>query len=352
MERSFRICFAITAALSIAACTPHAVHQTTPAPLPANILPRVSLFALGDTGVPPSWLRFRDGQLRVAEALAAEDVQRPADALLFLGDNFYPRGLIAGELEERVRENLVRPYCRFADLSGPDSRSVASACDTSARAQNRVPLLAVLGNHDLGSAKSPELQRNAVPRYLANWHLAGEPVERVELAPGVTLVFFDSTRIADSKSLGALSDALRAAQGEFRVLVAHHPLEDDESSRAIAAAIAAAGVPVQLLLAGHLHSLRVGTPGGAGPSLQIVAGGGASTGRSTHHVTGERFVLASRGFARVDLYEAAPTPFLRVTLYRVGAWPWLGSARGEPVAVWQVTRDGVASPYSGAGPGN
>src|SRR5262245_36374 len=51
---------------------------------------RLSLLALGD------WGRFpRDGvtpevQLRVAEALADEDRRAPADALVFVGDNFYP----------------------------------------------------------------------------------------------------------------------------------------------------------------------------------------------------------------------------------------------------------------------
>ncbi|MGH2900651.1 MAG: metallophosphoesterase [Solirubrobacteraceae bacterium] len=313
--------------------------------------PVLSLLALGDTGQPPGFLPFANGQQRVADALAAADEVAPADAVLFLGNSFYPHGLEAAELEERVRVNLVRPYCHFADLSGPDSPRVADACETPAAARHPLPLLAVLGNHDHGSAESARLQREAVPRYLVNWRLVGEPVERVELGHGVSVVFFDSTQLRPP-DLERLRDALREAPGEWRIAAAHHPLEDDERSSEIQAAITSSGVPVQLLLAGHLQSLRVGVPGGGSPALQIVSGGGSATERSTHHVLGERFALASPGFARVDLFEAGGEPRLRVTLYSVESGPWLGGSAVEPVAVWQVTRSGVVTPYSGAGPGN
>lgn len=341
-----------SAALLLAACAPLGEHGPRGFGDESGPPPRLSLLAVGDTGAPGGWLRFRDGQVRVGDALAREDERRHADALLFLGDNFYPRGLQAFELEARVRTNLVQPYCHFAELSGPDSARIADDCTVAKSPALSVPLLAVLGNHDHGSPDSPRLQRQAVPRYVSNWRLADDPVERIELPHGVTLVLYDSTRLRRGGNLVPLTEALRAAQGEFRVLVTHHPLEDDEVSRAISNAIAAAGVPVQLLVAGHLHSLRVGVPGNTAPALQVVSGGGAETERSEHHVTGEKFLLASTGFARIDLIENAPEPRLRVTLYQVGGWPSLGRARAEPVAVWEVTRAGVASPYSGAGPGN
>jgi len=306
-------------------------------------IPRLSLLALGDTGEPPGWNPFSDGQNRVADALAAEDLRRPSDALLFLGDNFYPRGLVASEVEQRVRLNLVRPYCRFASLSGPDSGRVASDCGLAPSTRHVVPLFAVLGNHDHGSAGSAALERYAVPRYVANWRLAGDPIERVELPQGVSLIFFDSTRLRRGGNAAPLAHALRSAQGAFRVLVAHHPLEDDDASRGIADAIAASGTRPQLLLAGHLHSLRAGTPGGAGPALQIVSGGGAGTERSSHHISGERFALAAPGFARVDLVDGPGEPSLRVTLYRVSGWPWLGRANAQPVAVWSVSQSGVVT---------
>ena len=78
----------------------------------------LSLLAVGDTGLEPgeSWLT--NTQLAVAAAMEAEDRRRPADALLFLGDNFYPVGLRRHELEERIRWNFVEPYCRFLASSG------------------------------------------------------------------------------------------------------------------------------------------------------------------------------------------------------------------------------------------
>ena len=94
-----------------------------------------SLLAVGDTGAE------LDGgdplYLDVAEAIAAEDAARPADALALLGDNFYPSGLRADELVERVSGNLVGPYCRFVAAAGPWRILVAHA-----------PLVPIEGEHD------------------------------------------------------------------------------------------------------------------------------------------------------------------------------------------------------------
>ncbi len=346
MRSSLAAGIAASTAILFIACAPLVLEDRNVAP------PRLSLLALGDTGQPTGWPDFRSGQRNVGDALAFEDERHHADALLFLGDNFYPRGLQAFELEARVRTNLVRPYCHFAELSGPDSARVAEACAGEKSPGPHVPLLAVLGNHDHGSPESATLQRRVVPRYVSNWRVAADPIERIELPHGVTLVLYDSTRLRRTDDLTPLIDALRESRGAFRILVTHHPLEDDAPSRAISDAIAAAGLPVQLLLAGHLHSLRVGVPGNTAPALQIVSGGGSEAESSEHRVTGERFRLAATGFARIDLIETGTEPHLRITLYRVGGWLPLGRARAKPVAVWQVTRAGVASPYSGAGPGN
>src|SRR5262245_6853202 len=88
-----------------------------------------SLLAVGDQGGPPHWLTAASGQYAVGTALEEVDERRPVDALLLLGDNFYASGLRRNELIERVRGNVVAPYCRFVDLSGPRSSEVRSACD-------------------------------------------------------------------------------------------------------------------------------------------------------------------------------------------------------------------------------
>ena len=71
-------------------------------------------------------------QLRVGEGLAAVDRVAPADALVLLGDNFYPRGLRAAELVERARDNLLIPYGFFAGSGAvPDGVPGGVAAPTS-----------------------------------------------------------------------------------------------------------------------------------------------------------------------------------------------------------------------------
>ncbi len=299
----------------------------------------IALWALGDTGEPRNvWPRFA-GQARVARALAAEDERAPADALLFLGDNFYPHGLLARELAARVEENLVAPYCRF----------VAAACGLPAASRRVIPLYAVLGNHDHGRGESPALQRERVPRLVPNWRIEGSPVDRLELGHGVSLVFYDSTRLRRGEGLDSLRDALRASRGPWRILVAHHPLADDSPSDEIRAAIAASGVRVHALAAGHLHDLRIATGVGAEPALQVVAGSGSHTERPRRPLPGERFQLGALGFARIAVVRDEARERLRIALFRL---PLALSDSASLAAVWEVTPDGVALPYSGAGPGN
>ena len=131
----------VTALLSLAACAPDA---------PAGVV-RASFLVFGDAGARPDDPREHPALLRVARALAAEDRERPADALVVLGDNFYPRGLLAHELVLRVRETLARPWCRFVAPGGARAAELAGACDLPAHERNPIPIHALLGNHDVAS---------------------------------------------------------------------------------------------------------------------------------------------------------------------------------------------------------
>src|SRR5262245_59605357 len=87
---------ALGAALATAACgEPTAIRGA----VDPSSRSRLSLFALGDVGViPASWIRRWQTQMRVARVLESEQHRRPADAMLLLGDNFYPDGLLEKEL--------------------------------------------------------------------------------------------------------------------------------------------------------------------------------------------------------------------------------------------------------------
>ncbi len=163
-----------------------------PAPGPTGHEVRFSLLALGDTGRPVRLTRLFHGQRAVARGLTAEDRRLPADALLLLGDNFYYRGLESKRLVERLRQNLVGPYCRFVELSGPRSAELDGACGLPSGKRHPIPIYALLGNHDYDSPESVALQRSEVPRFVPNWHVPAGLAETVEFAPGVSLVLLDS----------------------------------------------------------------------------------------------------------------------------------------------------------------
>jgi hypothetical protein len=141
---------AIVALLLVVACSPRPLQDGDP-----DGAARLSLFALGDTGAEPAPIgRALQTQMRVVRC-GAEHARRPVDALVLLGDNFYPDGLRERELAFRVRENVVRPYCAFLALDGPASAEVAGACPPEQRSAVPTPIYAVLGNHDTNLPESP-----------------------------------------------------------------------------------------------------------------------------------------------------------------------------------------------------
>jgi len=306
----------------------------------------VSILALGDTGSQPLRLRVGDRQLAVGEALAAEDRRAPAAALLLLGDNFYPDGLGRRDLVARVRRNLVRPYCRFVDLSGPRSAAVADACSLPPSLRRpEVALYAILGNHDYNRRESPRLQREALPRFVANWSMPAGLAEAVELGHGVSLVLFDSLALyAGGRGEDDLRRALRRSRGPWRILAGHHPVAAFDGDRpetryreAVARAIAEAGRPVHVFLAGHQHNLRIVELEAPLPPLLAVAGSGSDVRPSQRRPPGQRFAADAHGFARVDLLARDGEERLAVSLFRVPVLPLAGPRR---LGVWSVDAGG------------
>lgn len=328
------------------------IGSRVPAPVhPAADEIRFSLLAVGDTGRLSRLGRYWSKQRSVGLALEAEDRRRPADALVLLGDNFYWNGLQRFELVERVRENLVRPYCRFVDLSGPRSTEVRDACREPELDRHPVPIYALLGNHDYVDPESPGLQRREIPEFVANWRMPAGLVELVEFPVGVSLVLIDSVALRAGSDPEPLRAALRRSRGPWRILAAHHPighardkrraaLEAQEAYRALVQAIVReAGVPVHLAVAGDEHNLQMIEMTPAAPPLQVVAGSGSRVRELDTSNPRARFALESLGFARIDLVGAPGGERLLVSLFATAAPPAPGSGAPRLVARWTVDRE-------------
>ncbi len=307
--------------------------------------PRFSLLAVGDTGNPKGLLDTFRGQAQVARAMDKVDRRDPVQALVLLGDNFYPDGLPGDEVEERLRENLVDPYCRFVTLTARGRSRLAAGCDVDAPDRHPVPIHAVLGNHDYNLPDSPGLQRDRIPEYVSNWSVPQGRAEVVELGSGISLILVDTMPLVEGRDADAVVAALKRSRGPWRIVAAHHPFADPgdgwdpRAVNALAGAFAEAGVPVQLYLSGHEHNLQVIAGPPPGPALNVVVGSGSSA-RSVDDTSADRrYARESLGFARVDLLELDGKPGLCVSVYAVGTPRAL--ARPRLVSRWFVDAGGA-----------
>ena len=344
-SRGWRI--AVATALLALACGGDRALATDPEP-DGDVL--WSLLAVGDTGGDATpWLP--NSLQRVTAGLDAVARTRPVDAVVLLGDNFYPSGLERHELAARVRMNVVAPLCRFADLSAPRSPEVEDACAILVAERRPVPIFAVLGNHDYRTDASPSLQIHAVPEFVANWEMPEDTIRVHAVAPGVSLVLFHSMpMVQNGEDVVALERALRDAPGPWRILAAHHPvlatkgdhneLEDRHLTLA-REAIRAAGVPVQLALGGHHHSLQLLVDEAPAMPVQVVSGSGSRSPEAVVGQPGLRFASQRSGFARIDLVERDGEQRLVVSFYSTRS-PWLPPAAPHLEARWSVDRGGLA----------
>ena len=345
-RRVVRAAVAVLAAGVVLALAVPAVVPSWDAPAPLAGA-RFSLLAVGDTGHRPKRLAALTPQRAVGDALSTSHLRSPADLLVLLGDNFYPSGLEEGELETRIAVNLVAPYCAFLDLTAPLSARVAASCPLPAERRHPVPVRAVLGNHDWGAPESPDLQQDAIPRYLANWRLQKGGAFVEETAVGVSLVYFDSTHGRTREGLERLTEALVRARGPWRIVVTHHPIDVSPKGQLVREALDAASVPVHLWLAGHEHNLQLGEPGPPGPALQVIAGSGSHATGLHYDLPGRRVFRRSLGYARIDLTRGeargaggSSTGELVVSLVSVRPFP---AARWQPArlaARFAVSLDG------------
>jgi len=342
-----RTCAFALLLLSLAGCGP-AASEAPPGT-------GLSLLAVGDTGKPREFLDVLDPSLAVATALAAEDERSPIDALVLLGDNFYPEGLEKDEVKDRLRANVVGPFCRFVALTARGAGSLREACPER-EARHPVPLFAVLGNHDYGKPESPELQRRLVPRYVANWHTPEADLEVRELEGGVSLILLDSNRIGRGEDDAEAVRALARSRGPWRVVAAHHPLvdpgrgHDRRLEKRMRRLLERAGVPIHVWLAGHQHNLQAFVAGPGSPALQLIAGGGSDVREISEGADpSRRFASASLGFARIDAHEGED-PRLVASLFEVPAPPL--RSRPRLAARYAVNPAGAVRELEGSSAGS
>jgi len=183
---------------------------------------------VGDTG---------EGADAIARGIASVHARDPLDAIVLLGDAFYPCG--PASLSDPVWKR-VRPLGAI----GP-------------------PILPVLGNHDFCKRSKPDIQLNAavIPHWLF-------PARQYAVHANVAdFVMLDTTPFAKGTS-SAAAGALRSGFGSarWRIAVGHHPLLSsgyhghfprDEHVRMLALEPLMRREHVDLYLAGHDHHLEL-----------------------------------------------------------------------------------------------
>ncbi|MGB0618289.1 MAG: metallophosphoesterase [Myxococcota bacterium] len=303
--------------------------------------PDGSFLAIGDTGEPwGPWPSLLEPQLAVGHALERAHRGSPVDAFVLLGDNFYPEGLRAEELVSRVIQNVALPYCAFVRPSNALREALGGACPEAA---SPPPIYAVVGNHDVMANESVRLQRTKVPEYVVNWEVPTSEGPAIrELPGGLSLIFIVSEWPWDEDATQALADALRRAQGPFRVIVGHRPTISGHPQLLdmVATAARQANTVVHAYVAGHVHVLGA-IPGERRglPRLTVIAGSGAHAEHqpdTEYQIENADFLEASLGFARFDVFsnadDADAQPTLRVTLHRVPSLPPLAKFRAPEIA--------------------
>jgi len=305
-----------------------------------------SFIAVGDTGEPPPLLGLLDPARAVSEAIDREQLRKPVDAFLLLGDNFYPSGLSKVDLAARLRMNVVRPFCRFLSLSGPHGPELASDCPIDEQARTPRPVIAVLGNHDDRLPESADLERGEVPQWIPEWEMPAGVAEVYELPGSLSVIAIDSVHLRQRADPGSIVDALRRARGDWRVLIAHHPFSvtgepwDDRYLARVEDAIHESGVTVHLMLTGHEHLLAAAIPGIPGISLQLIAGSGSHARPRKSELLGEVFELVQPGFVRVDLAREGDRTLLHAALIATASAPYERWTHPHVVACYSVDVDG------------
>lgn len=278
--------------------------------------PPVRIYALGDQGMGTTDAPADRFQYRVGQALASRQAAAPAEAVLLLGDNFYPGG-VSSTADPQFETAFRDPY-------------PAAALP--------LPFWVVLGNHDHlpgGSAQAQYDYADPEGRWILD---RPDDVRQIEWdgRPVAEVYLFDSDPLVRgvggaSAQAAALVARARNSSVPWKILALHHPLRSSglhgntpQTAQAFGAA-ADSGV-FQLVLAGHDHNLEVQrTP----ESDHVVAGGGGAPPRAWPAASASPQTLwgqGSLGFVEVEMtaqdltlrfWDAQEVPALLFETHRV-----------------------------------
>ncbi len=269
--------------------------------------PPVRLVLLGDTGTGDA------AQASVATLMETTCATLGCDAVVLLGDNFYPTG-VADENDPQWQTAFETPY---ANLSAP--------------------FLAVLGNHDYGG-NGIGFEKDRAAAQVAKGKLGGKFVmpDRFYLHTigDVDIFVLDTTAILfrDTEDQRAAIKRWRdTSHARWKIVAGHHPFRsngvhgDAGSFDGLGATSDYAGASwreffarelcdkVDVYVSGHEHDLDWPIPedGCAKPEL-IVSGGGGAAPRAVSERHAARFTSANNGFFFLELAEQARAQVMEV----------------------------------------
>lgn len=237
--------------------------------------PAIQFFALGCAG------SGNEGQRIVASSMDKIASEMDIDFTLYLGDNFYGRGVSSVEDDQW--------QSKFEDIYHQESL--------------RMPFYAVLGNHD--HYKNPAAQI-AYSEHSDRWRMPDEYYSfEKELEDGTRIQFFalDTVLILaeEPEQMKWLEEELRKSTADWKIVYGHHPIYSGSETWVDEIQVMKENVEplltkygVNLYLSAHNHSIEIFEEISG---VTYVVSGAGSRPRDVYWVEQTNFAHADLGFA-------------------------------------------------------
>ncbi len=243
----------------------------------------LQFFALGCAGA------GNEGQRLVADSMAGLAADYPIDFVLYLGDNFYGRGV--SSTNDRQWETKFESIYAHSSL--------------------QIPFYAVLGNHDLFRNPDAQVAYSALSK---RWRMPARyyTFER-ELADGTRVQFFalDTTAMTlgeKEKQLEWLEENLKASTADWKIAYGHHPVYSggftwEEEIREMQEMLEPLFIQygVDLYLSAHNHSIEFFQDI---QGVSYLVSGAGSRPRDVAWIDATSFAHADLGFAWVRVFPS------------------------------------------------